>query len=105
MIIEIGKEKALELLNNHQIMVIDARLAEEVEESETLTEDTINLTVEDKNHFDMMVNMLPKDVEYLIYSNNGISSLRLARTLEELGFERIYNLTDGIENFNVEMGS
>lgn len=105
MIVEIGKEKALELLNNHQIMIIDAREAEEVEESEMLTEDAINLDITDKNHFDMMIDMLPKDVEYLVYSNNGVRSIRLARELESLGFERIYNLTSGLESFTVEQGS
>ncbi|MBC2856359.1 MAG: rhodanese-like domain-containing protein [Cetobacterium sp.] len=96
MIIEIDNAKALELLENNSIMVIDARTPYEIDDSELLTEDAINLDISNKDHFEMMVEMLSKDLEYLIYSNNGIASIRLARILEEKGFETIYNLTEGL---------
>lgn len=97
---EVSKNEALELLANHQIMIVDARDSDEIDE--LLTEDAINLSLNNKDHFDMMVSMLDKDLEYLVYSENGVSSLRVAKALCELGFTNVYNLTEGLVGLRKE---
>lgn len=42
-------------------------------------------------------NQLPDDTPIIVYCHHGIRSLNVARYLEHLGFEQLYNLTGGID--------
>lgn len=42
-------------------------------------------------------NELPDDVPIVVYCHHGIRSLNVARYLEHLGFENLYNLSGGID--------
>lgn len=94
---DVNKAEAMELLEDMQLMVVDVRSPEEVEESDLLVEDAVNIEM-DENFLDR-IEMLPKDRKYLVYSENGIRSQRAARAMEEKGFENIYNLTEGLVAF------
>lgn len=42
-------------------------------------------------------NELPDDVPIVVYCHHGVRSLNVARYLEHVGFEQLYNLQGGID--------
>ncbi|ULJ63151.1 sulfurtransferase [Wielerella bovis] len=48
-------------------------------------------------------NELPDDVPIVVYCHHGIRSLNVARFLEHVGFENLYNLSGGIDAWAVEV--
>ncbi len=42
-------------------------------------------------------NELPDDVPIVVYCHHGIRSMNVARYLEHVGFEQLYNLSGGID--------
>lgn len=46
---------------------------------------------------------LSNEVPIVIYCHHGIRSLSVARYLEHVGFEKLYNLTGGIDAYALEV--
>jgi rhodanese-related sulfurtransferase len=99
----VNKEEAINLLDDMKLMILDVRSPEEVEENDLLVEDAINIEMNDD--FLNRIEMLPKDRSYLVYSENGVRSLRAANLMNKNGFATIYNLKDGLNLFIEETAS
>lgn len=48
-------------------------------------------------------NELPDDAPIVVYCHHGIRSLNVARYLEHIGFDDLYNLSGGIEAYAAEV--
>lgn len=48
-------------------------------------------------------NELPDDVPIVVYCHHGIRSMNVARYLEHLGFENLYNLSGGIDAWSLHI--
>ncbi len=48
-------------------------------------------------------NELPDDVPIVVYCHHGIRSMNVARYLEHVGFEQLYNLSGGIDAWALDV--
>lgn len=48
-------------------------------------------------------NELPDDVPIVVYCHHGIRSMNVARYLEHLGFDNLYNLSGGIDAWSQQI--
>lgn len=48
-------------------------------------------------------NELPDDVPLVVYCHHGVRSLNVARFLEHVGFEELYNLNGGIDAWSQQI--
>lgn len=49
------------------------------------------------------INELDKSKSYFIYCRSGVRSLEACKQMKKLGFEKVYNLRDGIIDWNGEV--
>ena len=85
-----------EIIKNKNITIIDVRTDEEYKTGHV--EGAINIPydeIEKKVNYD-------KDQAIAVYCRTGVRSSEAAKTLEKMGYTKIYDL-GGIENFNVEL--
>ncbi len=85
-----------EIIKNKNITIIDVRTAEEYKTGHV--EGAINIPydeIEKKVNYD-------KEQAIAVYCRTGVRSSEAAKTLEKMGYTKIYDL-GGIENFNVEL--
>ncbi|MGL4402752.1 MAG: rhodanese-like domain-containing protein [Fusobacteriaceae bacterium] len=96
----LDKQKALELIMDDATIIIDVRASEELEDVPPITEDCYNVPMDDK----FMVHMkeleeeeeILKDSKILVYSENGVRSLKALQTLRDAGYLHAYSLEGGI---------
>ena len=85
-----------EIIKNKNITIIDVRTAEEYKTGHV--EGAINIPydeIENEVNYD-------KEQAIAVYCRTGVRSSEAAKTLEKMGYTKIYDL-GGIENFNVEL--
>lgn len=85
-------------------IILDVRTPEEVAQGCIANASTINLYDQD---FEEKINLIPKDKEICVYCKVGGRSAEAVKILEKNGFNKIYNLRNGIlewenEGFPVE---
>lgn len=51
-------------------------------------------------NLEQRLNEMPKDMMYLLYSNDGVESKRIMGVMKKLGFTKIIELDDGYNNWN-----
>ena len=78
---------------NDQILIVDVRTPEEYDAGHI--ENAINIDYR-SDHFKDLVSELDKKQDVYVYCKVGGRSGRSAQILEELGFEKVYDLEGGI---------
>lgn len=90
----VSVDEAKQLLqSNSDIIVLDVRTKEEVKESHMVEADAyIDFYSEDLVE---QLNVLDKDVTYLVYCQSGNRSAQSVKLMHEIGFTHLYNLEGG----------
>lgn len=81
----------------------DTVLLDVREEDETLICRLSGSTHIPMNLIPLHHNELPDDAPIVVYCHHGIRSLNVARYLEHLGFDEVYNLSGGIDAYAAEL--
>lgn len=86
-VVRIDSEEAQDLLKEKNLLILDAREWKEFETSH----------LDGALHYDpAMLDSIPKDRPLLIYCTIGVRSNREAQKASERGFQKIYEMKDGI---------
>lgn len=93
----ISPEEGSELIKNGDVVIIDVRTS--VEYSQGHLQKALNIDIRSEN-FNTLINDLDKSKKYLVYCASGKRSYNASTIMKELGFEKIYNLTGGITEWN-----
>lgn len=91
-----NSEEISEIIQDKSVIIIDVRTAEEYKTGHV--EGAINIPydeIENEVNYD-------KDKTIAVYCRTGVRSSETAKTLEKMGYTKIYDL-GGLENFNVEL--
>lgn len=91
-----NSEEISEIIQDKSVIIIDVRTAEEYKTGHV--EGAINIPydeIEKKVNYD-------KEQAIAVYCRTGVRSSEAAKTLEKMGYTKIYDL-GGIEDFNVEL--
>lgn len=94
--ISLDKQEALVLIVDETTIVIDVRTAEEIAEVPSITEEAVLLTFDDNFLAVIKDEELDKEKKILIYSTNGISSMKATELLRSNGY-KAFNLEGGLE--------
>lgn len=84
------------IMQNKDIIIIDVRTADEYKAAHV--EGAVNIPndeIENRVNYD-------KNKPIAVYCQTGVRSSEAAKTLEKMGYTKIYDL-GGIENFNVDL--
>ena len=92
----LNSEEVSEIIQDESLIIIDVRTEEEYESGHI--EKAINIPyteIESKVNYD-------KDQAIAVYCRTGVRSSEAAKTLEKMGYTKIYDL-GGVENIDVEL--
>lgn len=89
------------LQNDNNAIILDVRTAEEFAEGKI--ENAINIDIYKGQGFIYEVDALDKSKSYYIYCKAGGRSGQACSIMNELGFEKTYNLSGGIMNWEGEI--
>ncbi len=92
----LNSEEVSEIIQDESLIIIDVRTEEEYESGHI--EKAINIPyteIESKVNYD-------KNQAIAVYCRTGVRSSEAAKTLEKMGYTKIYNL-GGVENIDVEL--
>ena len=95
-IVSVDTKKFKELVDSGNGIVLDVRTPEEVKEGYIAGAEVIDFYSDD---FETKVTQLPKDKEIYVYCSAGGRSMKAARILEKNGYNKVYNLKDGSDNW------
>ncbi|MFO7929476.1 MAG: rhodanese-like domain-containing protein [Candidatus Humimicrobiaceae bacterium] len=87
----ISVEEAEDLINDHDIFLLDVRTEEEF--SSGHIEEAINIPVGD---LDQRLGKIPGNKKIIVYCRSGTRSRRAADILIDNGFKQVYNMEGGI---------
>lgn len=91
------KERAMELIGDTDIIVLDIRTPEEIAKVESLVEDALNINFYE--NFEAEVEKLNREDEYLVVCSGGVRSRKACSLMEKMGFKNLYSLKDGMGAF------
>ena len=93
---DITKDRAMQLIGDTDIKVLDVRTPKEIEKVESLVEDAININF--YKDFEKHVAKLDKNEEYLVVCSGGVRSRKACSIMEEQGFNNLYSLQGGMDS-------
>lgn len=91
------KEKAMELIGETEIKVLDIRTPDEISKVESLVEDALNINFYED--FETEVAKLQREDEYLVVCSGGVRSRKACSLMEGMGFKSVYSLKGGMGAF------
>jgi thioredoxin len=89
----VGATEFQKLLDAGNGIILDVRTPQEVAQGYIINASTINIYAED---FEEKINLIPKEKEIYVYCKGGGRSADAAQILQKNGFNKIYNLRNGI---------
>ncbi len=92
----IDANRAMELINEGETIVIDVRNADEFSTGHIAEAVNIPLNNIESISYD-------KDAKIILYCASGVRSLEATKKLDELGYTNLYNLDGGILNWGFEL--
>lgn len=98
-IINISAPEFKQLVDKGEGIILDVRTPEEQKEGTINNASTIDIY--DKE-FEEKINLIPKDKEIYVYCKVGGRSAQAAKLLEKNGFSKVYNLNNGIMEWENE---
>lgn len=100
---DVSPQEAFDLIEDNKgsadFIILDVRRASEYQESHLA--DAINIDYY-ASDFAVELDKLDKDKSYLVYCRSGNRSAGAARMMEELSFEKVYNVLGGISAWQNE---
>lgn len=93
------REAFKDSLSKPEVQVVDLRTAEQHEEEGSFDK-AKNIDYEKENFQDIMQENFDKSQPIYIHCKGGIKSEKAAKELEELGFEKIYELKGGFDDWS-----
>ena len=96
---EITNQQLTQLMENKELQLVDVRTSEEV--SQGIIEGAQNIDFRNPD-FKSNISELDKKKPIAVYCGAGIRSGKAAAMLQELGFEKIYDLTGGFNQWDAE---
>ena len=87
----------MELIGDTDIVVLDIRTHDEIAKVEPLVEDALNINFYE--NFEVEVDKLNKEDDYLVVCSGGIRSRKACSIMEEKGFKKVYSLKGGMDAF------
>jgi phage shock protein E len=84
------------LIDNDSIVLIDVRTPEEYSDGHLQNATHIDFHHED---FEDLIDELDKRKKYLVYCRSGNRSRQAMFLMRDLGFEEVYNLSEGINSW------
>jgi rhodanese-related sulfurtransferase len=96
---EINNQQLTQLMEDKEIQLVDVRTPEEV--SQGIIEGAQNIDFRNAD-FKSNISELDKKKPIVVYCGAGIRSSKSATLLQELGFEEIYDLTGGFNQWEAE---
>jgi len=85
------------LNNDNSPVILDVRTEEEYEEKHI--PGSVNINFYDPSNFISEINKLDKSKSYYIYCRTGVRSENSCILMLELGFNKLYNLVGGIQEW------
>lgn len=92
------QEWASQLENDSNAVIIDVRTQEEVNEG--YIPNAIHLDIYKGQEFIDAIEKLDPDKSYYVYCRSGARSGQACSIMNQLGFEKAYNLMGGFSNWN-----
>lgn len=92
------QEWASQMENDAKAVVLDVRTQEEVNEG--YIPGAINLDIHQGQEFIEAIKKLDTDKSYYVYCRSGARSGQACSIMNQLGFEKAYNLMGGFSNWN-----
>ncbi len=92
------QEWASQMENDANAVVLDVRTQEEVNEG--YIPGAINLDIYQGQEFIEAIKKLDTDKSYYVYCRSGARSGQACSIMNQLGFEKAYNLMGGFSNWN-----
>jgi len=89
-------EEAKKMIEKGGITILDVRLREDFEREKI--PGAINIFFGDYD-FDEQADEILKEVPCLVYCKVGVGSMRALDIMEDLGFESLYNMSGGIDEW------
>lgn len=96
-------EWASELENDNNAIVLDVRTLAEVEQG--IIPNAIHIDIYMGQGFVQELNKLDKTKNYYVYCRSGNRSRQACYIMDQMGFEKAYNLMGGIIDWNGELSS
>ena len=100
---DVSPQEAFNLIEDNKgsadFVILDVRRNSEYQESHLA--DAINIDYYASDFADEL-DKLDKDKSYLVYCRSGNRSAGAARMMQELGFEKVYNMLGGISDWQNE---
>ena len=96
---EITNQQLTQLMEDKELQLVDVRTAEEV--SQGMIEGAQNIDFRNPE-FESNIGKLDKKKPIAVYCGAGIRSGKSAAMLQELGFEEVYDLTGGFNQWEAE---
>lgn len=90
-----------QLENDDNAVILDVRTAEEVEEG--YIPDAINIDIRSGQDFLDEIGKLDKSKSYYVYCRSGARSGQACAIMDDMGFEKAYNLEGGFMNWEGEV--
>lgn len=92
----IDSSQLIELLNHNNVLILDVRSHKEfkaghIENAQNYPVDTLLSKITQIKSY--------KHNEVIVYCASGVRSLQASQILCENGFEKVYNLTDGMSSY------
>lgn len=91
----------LQLQNDTNAVIIDVRTEDEC--SEGIIPNAINIDLYKGQGFIYLIEELDKTKNYYVYCKAGSRSAQACLVMNQLGFEKTYNLESGFMNWNGEV--
>lgn len=85
-------------LEDNNSIILDVRTNHEVEEG--IIPDAINIDIYESSIFLEKIKKLDKSKSYFVYCKAGARSAQACAIMQQLGFEKTYNLLGGFSNWN-----
>lgn len=96
-------EWASELENDNNAVILDVRTLEEVEQG--IIPNAIHIDIYMGQGFVQELNKLDKTKNYYVYCRSGNRSRQACYIMDQMGFEKAFNLMGGIIDWNGEISS
>lgn len=85
-------------LEDNNSIILDVRTNHEVEEG--IIPNAINIDIYESSIFLEKIKKLDKSKSYFVYCKAGARSAQACAIMQQLGFEKTYNLLGGFSNWN-----
>lgn len=94
---------AKQLESNNNAVILDVRTQDEVDQG--IIPNAIHMDIHNGQGFIDQLETLDKEKTYYVYCRSGARSAQACAIMEQIGFNKAYNLLGGIMNWQGEISS